>query len=199
MAKYRLAALRSFVVIFWGAAALAAGPLPPIGRPVICQARLLQGSPSGSIERGTIRVLSEPTLTTLEGREATVQIGGTLISQSKGEVFFGTLLKVTPKKLINDKCEAVLDLEVSEPIKKKGDDIVAVSGNTVRASGLFPLGVPTTIAIRDMGNGTQLWLEVTFEAKEVRRTALPAAGNKLPAAGYKEVPSATAPVKSKRQ
>jgi len=199
MAKYHLTALTSFVLIFWGAASPAAEPSSPtIGRPVICQARLLQGSPSGSIERGTIRVLAEPTLTTLEGREATVQIGGTLVSQSKGEVFFGTLLKVTPKKLENNKCEAVLDLEVTEPIKKKGDDIVAVSGNTVRASGLFPLGVPTTIAIRDMGNGTQLWLEVTFEAKEVR-AALPAAGNKLPAAGYKEVPSATAPIKSRRR
>src|SRR5882757_7047674 len=103
MTNHRLAALASFVVIFWGVASPAAEPSPLSAKPVICQARLLQGSPSGSIERGTIRVLSEPTLTTLEGREATFQIGDQLVSQSKGEVFFGPLLKVNPKKRENDK------------------------------------------------------------------------------------------------
>src|SRR5260221_8113083 len=98
-----MVALASFVVIFWGVASPAAEPWPPSGKPVICQARLLQGSPSGSIERGTIRVLSEPTLTTLEGREATLQIGGKLDSQSKRELFFGTFLTVTPKRLENGK------------------------------------------------------------------------------------------------
>jgi len=167
MKTFRLVAFALLVSLTWGINLPAAEPaLGRVGRPVICHVRLLEGDPRGSIEKGTIRVLSEPTLTTVEGREALFQVGGTLVSQSKGELLFGTLLTVKPKWLERGKCEATLTLEVAEPIKKDGEDIVATAGNTVRASGTFPLGAPTKISVRDVGSGAKLWLEVTFEANE---------------------------------
>lgn len=157
-------------------------------RGVICHVRLLEGDPRGSVEKGTIKVLSSPTLMTLEGLEATVEVGGTLSSASKGEVLFGTLLKVTPQKLKAGTCEATLSLEVTQPIKKEGDALVAVSGSIVRASGAFPLGVPTTITMKKQEDAALCWLEVTFE------NAKP-----LSSAEHSAVPSAKAPSKSKRR
>lgn len=193
MHQCHLVALALLSVLAGSAIAVAAEPvLREKERAVICHVRLLEGDPRGSVEKGTIKVLSSPTLMTLEGLAATVEVGGTLSSASKGEVLFGTLLKVTPQKLKAGTCEATLSLEVTQPIKKEGDALVAVSGSIVRASGAFPLGVPTTITMKQQEDAALCWLEVTFEnANEIAKP--------LPSAEQPTVPSAKAPGKSKRR
>jgi hypothetical protein len=87
----------------------------------VISVRVRQGDQLGTREARTIKVLSEATLLTQAGREAT------FVSDAKPvcgalEEFVGTRLKVTPEALEGEKVRLKLVLEYSE-LLESGEDI----------------------------------------------------------------------------
>jgi hypothetical protein len=69
-----------FCVAASSAAMITAAEPPARSAPqgVLCQIRLLEGKSDGKREDGTLQILAEPAVTTLEGREASLEVGGRL-------------------------------------------------------------------------------------------------------------------------
>ena len=129
----------------------------PAPSAVVCTIRLLEGKPGGAVKE-----LSSPTLTTVVARPADFENGGRLKASSGDLLSFGVRCHVHPKQVGAKTCEATVSLEVTEPASKDGA-VVSTAGNVVRATGTFTLVKPTRIVAKDLGEGKQLWAEVTFE------------------------------------
>ena len=67
-----------------------------------------------------------------------------------------------PKQVGAKTCEATVSLEFTEPANKEGA-VVSTAGSVVRSTGTFTLGKSTKIVAKELGDGRQLWAEVTFE------------------------------------
>ena len=72
-----------------------------------------EGDPSGSREKGTLRVLAEPTVATIEGREAWVRVGGAVTVGSE-QVDYGLLLRVRPQRAEQGRIQIAGMIERSE-------------------------------------------------------------------------------------
>src|SRR3954462_350204 len=77
-------------------------------KPIVCRVRILEGK----IEDRSVKVLAEPTVTTLEKREARFEVSGKLRAPGTGgELLFGTFLTVTPGKTDQGHLVATIVLE----------------------------------------------------------------------------------------
>jgi hypothetical protein len=157
-------------------------------KPIVCRIRMLEGKPDGKIEDGSVKVLAEPTVTTLEKREARFEVSGKLHAPGTGEeLLFGTFLTVTPGKIDQGHLVATITLETSDPVKTEGEPFVVSRGNVLRATGLFSLGSTTKIIAKNLDDGGKLWVEITFEEATQVRTSTNA---NLPRGSFQEIPSA---------
>jgi hypothetical protein len=151
----RIALLATALLLLFGVGF--AAEKAPVPSAVVCTVRLLEGKPGGAVKE-----LSSPTLTTLVARPADFENGGKLKASSGDLLSFGVRYHVNPKQVGAKTCEATVSLEVTEPANKEGA-VVSTAGNVVRATGTFTLGKPTRIVAKELGDGKQLWAEVTFE------------------------------------
>jgi hypothetical protein len=164
-------------------------------KPVNCQIRILEGTPKGTLESGTLKVLAEPTLVTLETREAVFVVGGEVeIPGTDEKLPFGTTLKFTPGKIDQGSVFARISLEVVQLADVEDKSYAASSGSVVRAVGTFPCGKPIRIVARELGDGKQLWAEITLAAESQLAPA-----KKAPSGTFQEVPTARSRAKSSRQ
>jgi hypothetical protein len=184
------------LIISCAACSLAAEPAvrAPL-KPVYCQIRLLEGKPGGSPALGTLDVLAEPMLVTTETREAVFVVGGeTGIPGTDEKLPFGTNLRITPGKFDGDVIFARLSLEVFQLAKLEDKSVVASTGNVVRAAGTFTCGKPVRIVAKELGEGKQLWAEITLDSE----SKIPAPKKPLPDK-FQELPSARAKEKLPRR
>ena len=186
------------IVLTFSCAAHSIAAKPAVGaplKPVYCQIRLLEGKPDGSEAQGTLKVLAEPILVTTETREGVFVAGGEMdVPGTDEKLPFGTNLQVTPGKFDGDVIFARLSLEVFQIAKLEDKSFTASTGNVVRAVGTFTCGKPARIVARELGEGRQLWAEITLDSE----SKIPAPKKVLPGKDQ-EVPSARAKEKSPRR
>jgi hypothetical protein len=86
---------------------------------------LRQGDPLGSREEGTLKILAEPTLITMDGREATFVSGGQIYVENE---FVGAGLKVSVTPMQADqRIKLRLTLERTEVVEEREDTLLLQS------------------------------------------------------------------------
>jgi len=186
------------IALIFSCAAFSLAAEPAAGallKPVYCQVRLLEGRPDGSEAQGTLKVLATPTLVTTETTAAEIAVGGEVAVPGTNEKLpFGINLQFTPGRFDKDAMIAKVSLEVSQLVEPGDKSLAASTGNIVRAVGTFACGKPVCIVAKELGEGRQLWAEITLDSE----SKIPASKKPLPGK-YQELPSARAKEKLPRR
>jgi Flp pilus assembly secretin CpaC len=126
--------------------------------------RICEGDPDGSREAGTLKVLANPTLVTLDNRTADFFVGGELAALSpEGAVQFvefGTQVSVLARSVDDTWVHLDMKLEKTDRTDDPDPSVLKVAGHTSRTVGKFKLGEPVRMLL-DKGNGKKLWCDVT--------------------------------------
>jgi hypothetical protein len=134
-------------------------------RQFIAYLRICQGDPKGSVEKGTIKVLSRPAIVTTENRPATIVIGGerALPADESVRLNHGVQGEIKPHGLVNGKIRADLKFEITEAMKTGDEDVIGTSGFCLRTSGLFKPGETVKLVGDKSADGKTTWVEVTLD------------------------------------
>jgi hypothetical protein len=131
---------------------------------VLCHIRGLEGDPSGSIEKGTIKVLWEPHLATVIGEEVSYGSGSDNEVPGTAQTLYGGVwVSIKPTHANQGKVTARIALEMTRLDDTDRQSFLTSSGRLVRAVGTFAWGKPVKIVGQEKINGKQFWIEVTFE------------------------------------
>lgn len=146
---------------------------PPGERQLLIRMRLVEGDPRGSVDEGTQRVLAAPALVTLEGREATVQVGGEVpLADDPGAplVFapVGVRAVLRPGQVDGDRVRLDVELSYSEAVEER-EGRRAVRGETYRTVIDARLGKRQTLGGQGRVGGSLRWLELTVEEAHPNR------------------------------
>lgn len=134
---------------------------------VFCHIRGLEGDPSGSIEKGTIKVLWEPHVATVVGEKVSYGSGSdNEVPGTTQTLYGGVWVTVKPTQADKGKVTARIDLEMTRLDDTDQETFLSSSGRVVRAVGMFAWGKPVKIVGQEKINGKQFWIEVTFEDME---------------------------------
>jgi hypothetical protein len=156
--------------------------------PIIIKLRICEGDPSGSVEKGTLKVISSPAMITNGLRPARLQVGGELEvpGDDDARLDFGIIVDFTPQGIADGKIRAKIDCEVTEPMKDGNGEQVGVSGRVLRTSGLFTPGKTVKLTSSRDGKGSSTWVEVTLDIVNEKSTpVVSTAGTKDAAANQR--------------
>jgi hypothetical protein len=127
----------------------------PPPSPTVCKIRLLEGKPDGTAKELSTSLVPLTLPRYFEN--------GDRFKASPGETLnFVAMSHVQLKRTAEKTCEANVNLDFKEP-ENKGGDVVSTAASSVRAKGTFTLGKPTKIVAKELGDGKQLWAEITFD------------------------------------
>lgn len=126
--------------------------------------RLLEGDPLGSVEAGTVEILSQPQIITLEKQEASMSNGQEILVPSddgRGEVAqYGVKIAVKPGVVKDGKVR--LDITASHStLESQSKERIEIRTDEARAITTVRLGKVVKVRM-DRGDGKrQKWVEVT--------------------------------------
>jgi hypothetical protein len=130
--------------------------------------RVLEGDRQGSVAAGTVKVLAEPTLVTLENTTCTLVVGGEIPVPGGDELRFlqfGQCLKIRPTRLKTGKIQIDLEATLSEPSERK-DEEVEILSRSVRAIRTVAEGKREVFRFPAKPGAKEAWLELTVSVPE---------------------------------
>ena len=131
--------------------------------------RLLEGDPLGSVEAGTVEVLSQPQIITLEKQEASMSVGQEILVPSddgRGEVAqYGVKIAIKPGAIKDGK--ARLDITASHStLESQTKERIQIHTDQVRTIITPQLGKVVKVRMGTVDAKRQKWVELTVaEAK----------------------------------
>lgn len=139
-------------------------PVPP--RQLMVSLTLCEGDPLGSVEAGTLKVLANPQLVTLESRQFSLVCGGERPVKLGSEmkfVRFGVEVEGQPGEI--DGGKVPLDLTVSQTSEDESRDSEMVRFNTrsTRMMLNIKLGQPVRLRMGEGAARQEKWVELKVE------------------------------------
>jgi hypothetical protein len=116
---------------------------------ITCHYRLMQGDPLGSLDKGTLKVLAEPTLVTIDGQNCSVEVNG---------------YQVNCLPLIYPEGKIHLDFDVTRTQTiKQTKERTTVQNVEVKTSRTVRPGKVAKVRLGKTPAGDPVWLEVSAE------------------------------------
>ena len=117
-------------------------------------------NPSGSREQGTLRVLAEPMVATVEGREAVVKVGGAVTVGSE-QVDCGLLLRVRAQRAEQGKVRIAGMIERSE-VTQQSEGLAVLQSTRAIFERTVVRSEMTKVCLPSSAEGKR-WMELTVD------------------------------------
>jgi hypothetical protein len=153
--------LCAVVMLFFAAAAHAEDKAP--AKQLIYKIKVFEGDPKGSVAAGTVRVVAEPALVTVEDRPCSFNVGGEVAVQSEREVRyleFGHRVEIRSGRIKNGKILLDVEVSISEVVRQKEDE-AEIQGRSLRVVRSVPAGRPEVFRFPARPGGKEAWFELT--------------------------------------
>lgn len=138
---------------------------PSPGQQLQFKIRVLEGDPLGSVETGTLKVLAEPCLVTLENRPFRFLSGGEVAVQEGEQVQFhpfGWMIEGKPGAVKNGKVR--LDITLSNTtLGERTEERIQLHCESTRTIATVGLGEVVKLYWRTRGDKPQAWAELSVE------------------------------------
>jgi hypothetical protein len=141
----------------------AGGDQPPPGKQLQFNVRVLEGDPLGSREAGTLKVLAEPRLITLENRPFSFVSGGELpVTDGESVQFqsFGRMIEGKPGAVKDGKVRLDITLS-STTIGERTKDRIQLHSESTRTITTVRLGEVVKLRWGKGGTEKQTWAELS--------------------------------------
>jgi hypothetical protein len=135
-----------------------AQPDVPSSKQVHVSVRVCQGDPKGSVEAGTMEVISRPTMSTIKDRPASVRAGQEFPVVRDGNVEYvlrGFMVQVTPRSI--DRRVVEVEVEFEDSSRKDAPKLRAAM------SGRFLRGDPVRLFLPTPEGEPRMWAEIIVD------------------------------------
>jgi hypothetical protein len=141
------------------AATVTRGTEPPPPRQIQIGCVLKQGDPLGSREEGTLKVIGEPKLVTLENREASFLSGGEVMVA--GELVpFGREIRFLPQRAEGGRVKLRVVLEHTEVVENRENSLRTQTSRSLHVR-TVKFGEVLRLRWDNNASGPQTWAEVS--------------------------------------
>jgi hypothetical protein len=155
--------------MFVGSQPVAGGDQPSPGKQLQFNVRVFEGDPLGSRQAGTLKVLAEPRLVTLENRPFSFVSGGEiLIKDGEGVQFqtFGRTIEGKPGAVKDGKVRLEITLS-NTTVGERTEDRIQLHSESTRTITTVRLGEVVKLRWGKGSADKQIWAELSVE--EVKR------------------------------
>lgn len=137
------------------------------GKQLLIKVQVKSGDPNGSVEAGTLKILSAPQIVTVENRQAQLMVGGQvpLVDEpSRDEDYapIGLRVDIRPGKIDDGKVRLNFKLENSHEVAVNGQPTRTIESRSVQTVLVAKLGEKLKLGGLTQNNEQQ-WIEVTVE------------------------------------
>lgn len=160
--------MRWSIALAFGAAILVAtqskagGDEPPPSKQLLFNVRVFEGDPLGSQEAGTLKILAEPRIVTLENCPFSFLSGGEIVASDGEYVQFGRRIEGKPGAVEDGKIR--LDVTLSNTtVRERTEERVQLNTESMRTITTLKLGEVVKLRWRKGSPDKQAWAELSVE------------------------------------
>ncbi|MBL8826162.1 MAG: hypothetical protein JNM18_04200 [Planctomycetaceae bacterium] len=145
------------------------GAAEPIasGKQLLIKVQVKSGDPNGSVEAGTLKILSAPQLVTTENRQAQLSVGGLvpLVDKPTSDDDYGPIglrVDIRPGKVEDGQVRLHFKLENAHEVVVSGQPTKTIESRSLQTVLIAKLGEKFKLGGLSH-NGEPQWIEVTVE------------------------------------